>query len=152
MLFTGAAHAASLIYIRGGGNGHGIGMSQYGAYGYALHGKRYRWILAHYYQGTSISQVAPGRVVRVLLSTGAASFAAANKANNKNLRPDTTYTARANADGTITLLKPSGKKQGTYQAPLRIDGPGPVSLAGVGTYHGTLVLRTRRFGRRSDRQ
>src|SRR6201986_4496827 len=32
---TAAARAASTFYIRGGGDGHGIGMSQYGAYGYA---------------------------------------------------------------------------------------------------------------------
>ena len=34
--------------IRGAGFGHGIGMSQYGAYGYALEGARYPGILAHY--------------------------------------------------------------------------------------------------------
>jgi stage II sporulation protein D len=36
--FTAAARADSTFSIRGGGDGHGIGMSQYGAYGYALHG------------------------------------------------------------------------------------------------------------------
>ncbi|HEY1003750.1 MAG TPA: hypothetical protein VGD83_29325 [Streptosporangiaceae bacterium] len=44
--FTAAAQAASTFYIRGGGDGHGIGMSQYGAYGYALHGAGYQAILA----------------------------------------------------------------------------------------------------------
>ena len=42
------AHAATIFQITGGGDGHGIGMSQYGAYGYALHGKSYQFILAHY--------------------------------------------------------------------------------------------------------
>ena len=55
----GGARAASLFYIHGGGDGHGIGMSQYGAYGYALHGKSYQWILAHYYQGTSLGHDQP---------------------------------------------------------------------------------------------
>ena len=32
-------------------------MSQYGAYGYAQHGKGYRFILAHYYTGTTIGQI-----------------------------------------------------------------------------------------------
>ena len=36
------ASAASTFQIRGGGDGHGIGLSQYGAYGYALHGYDYR--------------------------------------------------------------------------------------------------------------
>jgi len=35
-----SAHAASRLVIRGAGFGHGIGMSQYGAYGLALQGKR----------------------------------------------------------------------------------------------------------------
>src|SRR6185437_11610417 len=57
---TAAARAASTFYIRGGGDGHGIGMSQYGAYGYALHGADYKAILAHYYQGTALATTDPG--------------------------------------------------------------------------------------------
>lgn len=36
------------------GNGHGVGMSQYGADGMARQGYNYREILAHYYQGTRL--------------------------------------------------------------------------------------------------
>src|SRR5437764_10055782 len=70
-LLTAAAHAtaASMFYIRRGGNGHGIGLSQYGAYGYAQHGEDYKSILAHYYQGTALATTNPRRIVRVLLST-----------------------------------------------------------------------------------
>ena len=60
------ADAAVRHVIRGAGFGHGIGMSQYGAYGYALEGAKYRAILAHYYKGTRLS-TAPSRPVRVLL-------------------------------------------------------------------------------------
>lgn len=56
-----ATFSASLAFandaaftFNGGGWGHGIGMSQYGARGYALEGKDYKWILTHYYQGTEI--------------------------------------------------------------------------------------------------
>src|SRR5260221_12980877 len=73
-LAVGGARAASVFIIRGGGNGHGIGMSQYGAYGYAQHGKSYQWILAHYFRGTSLGTVSATRTVRVLLQTGGASF------------------------------------------------------------------------------
>ena len=38
--------------ITGTGWGHGIGMSQYGAQGYALKGYDYSYILRHYYKGT----------------------------------------------------------------------------------------------------
>ncbi len=41
--------------ITGGGFGHGLGMSQYGAYGAAVRGKTYRQILAFYYPGTTLT-------------------------------------------------------------------------------------------------
>ena len=36
------------------GNGHGVGMSQWGAYGYAQQGRSWEWILLHYYPGTKV--------------------------------------------------------------------------------------------------
>ena len=38
----------------GRGSGHGAGMCQWGAAGFARAGRDYRWILAHYYPGTEI--------------------------------------------------------------------------------------------------
>jgi len=77
MLFSAAgASAATTFFVRGGGYGHGIGMSQYGAYGYAQHGKSYSWILGHYYQGTQLGQIGAGRLVRVLVASGPAAFSA----------------------------------------------------------------------------
>ena len=38
----------------GSGNGHGVGMSQWGAYSMALQGSRYQDILKYYYQGIDI--------------------------------------------------------------------------------------------------
>ena len=40
----------------GSGNGHGVGMSQWGAYGMALEGYRYQDILKYYYQGINITK------------------------------------------------------------------------------------------------
>jgi len=40
----------------GYGNGSGVGMGQWGAFGYAaLDHESYQWILAHYYGGTTLS-------------------------------------------------------------------------------------------------
>jgi SpoIID/LytB domain protein len=52
--------------ITGGGWGHGVGMSQWGAHGQALSGRTYREILAYYYRGTELGE-APVANVRVLL-------------------------------------------------------------------------------------
>ena len=51
-----AAEAATRIVVRGAGFGHGIGMSQYGAYGFAQKGFGYERILKHYYRGTSLGR------------------------------------------------------------------------------------------------
>src|SRR5439155_15834638 len=56
--------------ITGHGWGHGVGLSQYGAYGYAQHDFAYPEILAHYFPGTQLGTA--GGKVRVLLSSGTA--------------------------------------------------------------------------------
>jgi stage II sporulation protein D len=57
------------FFVAGRGWGHGVGLAQYGAYGYALHGWSYRQIVAHYFPGTTLGE-APLRRVRVLLVPG----------------------------------------------------------------------------------
>jgi stage II sporulation protein D len=64
-----AGARASTLVITGSGEGHGVGMSQYGALGLAQHGWSYQQILAHYYTGTSIGQAPANSVVRVLVGT-----------------------------------------------------------------------------------
>ena len=54
------APGATLI-IEGAGDGHGVGMSQDGALGYAQHGWSAAEILAHYYTGTALGQ-APAKL------------------------------------------------------------------------------------------
>ena len=43
--------------VKGRGFGHGVGMSQYGAYGFARHGRTYRQMLGHYYRGTHLHRL-----------------------------------------------------------------------------------------------
>ena len=52
---TGAGLISS-INLKGLGWGHGVGMQQTGAQGWAKAGRDYRQILAHYYQGTKIER------------------------------------------------------------------------------------------------
>ena len=134
---AGGATAASSFYISGGGAGHGIGMSQYGAYGYALHGKDYQFILAHYYQGTQLGSTDPDQIVRVLLATGSASFTGATSAGRTQLDPSTTYDVTVLANSALQLQAQSGKSLGSFAAPLTVSGS-PLQVPGVGTYRGTL--------------
>jgi stage II sporulation protein D len=55
--------------IDGAGDGHGVGMSQDGALGYAERGWSYAAILGHYYTGTAIGQAPAGAVVKVLIGS-----------------------------------------------------------------------------------
>jgi SpoIID/LytB domain protein len=63
-----ATRAATLV-IDGAGDGHGVGMSQDGALGYAEHGWPYSAILAHYYTGTALGQAPAGTIVKVLVGS-----------------------------------------------------------------------------------
>src|SRR5215218_2774140 len=63
------APARPSFFISGHGWGHGVGMSQWGAYGFAQRGTSYDRILAHYYRGTALGR-APLARVRVLLGEG----------------------------------------------------------------------------------
>src|ERR1700727_2818250 len=125
LLAPAMARAASAFFVRGGGDGHGIGMSQYGAYGYALHGASYQTILAHYYQGTSLGTTSPDRTVTVLLATGSGSFSGAPSATSATgatgagsaratLHAATTYTVAPAAGGRVVLSGPSGTAVGTF--------------------------------------
>src|SRR4051794_30768705 len=67
---AGPAAASTRFTLTGHGWGHGIGMSQYGALGYAQHGWTHEQILLHYYTGTTIGLLPKGTDERVLLVDG----------------------------------------------------------------------------------
>jgi stage II sporulation protein D len=143
------ASAAARFTIKGAGWGHGIGMSQYGAYGQAQIGRNYQQILEHYYRGTVVS-MSHTRSIRVLLqaSRSTVSFTGATRAGNKALNVNTVYRARPSGTGVV-LRNSTGKRVGTFAAPLRISSSrGYVQLRGTalngvtsGNYRGALELR-----------
>jgi stage II sporulation protein D len=140
---TAAARAAATFSIRGGGDGHGIGMSQYGADGYALHGATYQFILAHYYQGTSLGTTSPERTVTVLLATGTGSFSGATSAvgsgsGRATLHAATTYDVTPASGRGVQLTTASGALVGTFPAPLTVSGPAPLQVPHLGAYRGSL--------------
>jgi stage II sporulation protein D len=136
------AAPATTLYITGGGDGHGIGMSQYGAYGYALHGWTYQQILGHYYTGTALGTTNGRQTVRVLLGSGSAAFAGATRVGNKSLNPSLTYDVVPLANGSLRIINQSTHKPvGKFPAPLSATGPGPLSVAGLGAYRGSLEFR-----------
>jgi SpoIID/LytB domain protein len=63
--FAATSAAPAAFRFSGGGYGHGVGMSQYGAYGQALRGRRAAAIIGFYYGGAVPRGVALPAAVRV---------------------------------------------------------------------------------------
>jgi stage II sporulation protein D len=149
-----AAEGAVRHVIRGAGFGHGTGMSQYGAYGFALHGRGFADILAHYYRGTELSR-APGRPVRVLLQPDDPYIrvSGARRLGRLRLRAGGTYVASDAGGGRIVVTNAYGTRVGYVGNGARFQGPGPLLLLGPalngitsGRYRGAVELRTEGSG------
>jgi stage II sporulation protein D len=138
-LYPLGASASVRWIVHGRGFGHGVGMSAYGAYGYALHGKGYRFILGHYYTGTSLGTLEGPRIVRVLLGIegGDVGFSGATSACGRRLDPRRSYQAHRVGDA-VKLRSSGGKPLARCGRKLRAAGPGTVRIAGYGTYRGAL--------------
>jgi SpoIID/LytB domain protein len=106
--------------IKGRGWGHGVGLSQYGAFGLARQGTVYDQILTHYYPGTTLGP-APVTTVRVLLAEGRKSltisspsqFRVRDAAGTLHVLPAGSYTF-----GAGLSLKVKGATK-----PQRLEGP-----------------------------
>ena len=141
------AGAAVRHVIRGAGFGHGIGMSQYGAYGYALQGSKYPGILAHYYRGTELS-TAPSRPVRVLLQPvdPYIRVRGATSVGGRSLKPETTYVAKRGGGG-IVVRSSRGRLVGRFGSvvkfrsgdPMRLLGPA-LNFVSDGLYRGAIEV------------
>jgi stage II sporulation protein D len=138
-LYPLAASASVSWIVHGRGFGHGVGMSAYGAYGYAQHGKGYRFILGHYYTGTSLGTIEKAKVVRVLLGieAGDVGFSGATSACGKQLDPRRSYEAHRNGN-SVKLRSSGGKPLASCGRTLRAAGNGRITIAGYGTYRGAL--------------
>ena len=121
------AAAAPVFVAKGRGWGHGIGMSQWGAQGFARHGWGYERILAHYYRGTRLGR-ADTTHVRVLLAAGRKRFVVTS---GKPFRIGRRH-------GKRVVLRPAYvAKHGTLRI---VPGAAPLALDGV-PYRGSLVVR-----------
>jgi SpoIID/LytB domain protein len=134
------ADAATWI-VNGGGYGHGVGMSAYGAYGYGLHGAGYRQILGHYFRGIRLTTMRRTPLVRVLVGVSPAdvSFTRATKACGESLDPGRSYTAHRRGS-SLRLFSSAGKMLARCGPRLRAEGRRMVEVAGIGVYRGALEL------------
>jgi stage II sporulation protein D len=128
--------ARTVLVLSGHGYGHGLGMSQWGAYGYAKHGWTYDKILTHYFVGTTIGTTTVSSI-RVLLTQEATATLAATAA----------WTITDAAHKVVTLDPSTPLPLGTdltvegqaLTAPLTIRSTQPLSLDGK-QYRGRFVV------------
>jgi stage II sporulation protein D len=138
------AEAKGRWVIKGAGFGHGIGMSQYGAFGFAKKGATYRAILKHYYSGTEIGD-AGAQTVRVLLRPyqSTVRFSGATSACGAKLAEKKTYSARAKGSKVI-LRNKSGRRVASCGKVMSATGGASVNLVGKGAYRGAIQARSSR--------
>jgi stage II sporulation protein D len=141
LLAVTASGANASWVIKGHGFGHGVGMSQYGAYGYAKHGWKYKRILHHYYRHTKIGR-AKERRIRVLLTSGvgSVSFSGGKRACGHSLSAGKSYSFGVKGSSVI-LRSGSGKRLAGCGGSGSTRGGRKVDIGGIGTYRGGLVAK-----------
>src|SRR3954451_6945725 len=157
LALAGPASAASRssFTIRGAGYGHGIGLSQYGAYGYAAHGADWKSIVLHYFKGTHLGNAA-GRTIRVLLQSGHGTVwvSGATRAGSHKLDSTKSYRLMKKGIDSIELRTSGGKRIATLSGVVTVSSSsGSFALGGRalnglsdGRYRGVLEVRPGTFG------
>ena len=156
LLAPTTASADPRVVIRGGGFGHGLGMSQYGAYGYAEHGATAEEILTHYYRSTTVGRVDTGSIRVGLLPFygGSQSQVAVSSADPpyradggkvrfyvRGARKDTVAIGGAGSSFVVKASRTGGMKIFQDGSEVKVDG---VTVFGDRSH--ALVLTYEKFG------
>jgi stage II sporulation protein D len=135
--------ATPTFVVSGRGWGHGVGLAQWGSYGFAQQGSTYDEILAHYYTGTTLGPAPLGRV-RVWLAEGRQQLTVASEAPftvRDGIGQHWHLAAGAQTFGPGLRLRTMDSPQ-PQQLPaplLFLPGASPLRFAGV-PYRGQLLV------------
>jgi stage II sporulation protein D len=150
-----ATPARADLVLDGHGWGHGIGLSQYGAYGYALlEGRDHAWILGHYYTGTSLARTGTGNIRVLLRRTRAPKVCGATRlldARGRRLRLSDAriYKLSVLSGSRIRVVDTrNGRTRGRVTGPVTVTGGASWCLRGTadngvrdGAYRGRAIIR-----------
>ena len=138
---TASADAATRWVVKGGGWGHALGMSQYGAYGQALAGRNYKRIVKHYYRSTELGEASGDVRILLLASVGSSTFRGAKRVDGKRVKPGKTYTVTRRG-GRIVVRALGGKRVARSSGVLRVTGSKDmVTVGSKGTYRDAIEYR-----------
>jgi stage II sporulation protein D len=136
-----AAQPAVTFVFKGKGWGHGIGLSQYGAQGFAQNGRTYAQILGHFYRGTTLGTRSASIRVRLAAARSFVNLgsSATFKAGAANVGGGALWRVTPAPGGGIRLRR--GSTIRTFPSPTTFrPGAASLMLNGV-TYRGTIVVR-----------
>jgi stage II sporulation protein D len=137
LLLPGVAEGAQWV-VKGRAFGHGVGMSQYGAYGFARHGRSYEQIVGHYFSGTKVGGAGKAKV-RVLVGGGdRISFTGAKAACGERLKEKKGYRFE-HSGGGVALASRGGDRLASCGDSGGARGGSAVTYAGRGEYRGELL-------------
>jgi len=147
---SNAAHASRrqalpAIFVVGHGWGHGVGLAQYGAYGYALHGWSFDQIVGHYFPDTTLGDTQK-KSVRVLLAPAARRVVVSSRApfwlrDGRGMKHKLLAGSYAFGPTLKIKLRPA-KPARKLRSPLLFSpGAAPLALGGRG-YRGALRVKT----------
>lgn len=132
-----AAALPAQLTIVGHGWGHGRGMGQYGAEGYALDGWNYQQILAHYYGGTTLTTFSPVNISVNLLELYGANSVTVSAPPGSTLVVD---GAPTNLSST-TLKRSSSDQSVAASGGADLVVAGPWSDGATRTFAGSIVVK-----------
>ncbi|HVS85101.1 MAG TPA: SpoIID/LytB domain-containing protein [Gaiellaceae bacterium] len=144
--FVAPTGSGALFLFSGHGWGHGVGMSQYGAYGYALNGWTYDQILSHYYPGTKLAKApASAATIRVLLADARTSLTVASAQPftlvDGNGAQHTLAAGKAQFGAGLKLLVDGAAARTALTPPLTFSAATGATLALSGkAYRGRLLV------------
>src|SRR5436190_6012317 len=146
---SNAAHASRrqalpAIFVVGHGWGHGVGLAQYGAYGYALHGWSFDQIIGHYFPATTLGDTQK-KSVRVLLAPAARRVVVSSRApfwlrDGRGMKHKLLAGSYAFGPTLKIKLKPTKPARKLRPPLLFSPGAAPLALAGRG-YRGALRVK-----------
>ncbi len=129
--------AKAVLVLDGHGWGHGLGMSQWGADGYAQHGWSHDRILAHYYTGTSLGPAKRSAAVRVLLVSATRATLASTVP--WTVTDATGRQARLDPGALVVKAGPSLAGRPALRPPYTFAAAQPLTVDGA-PYRGKLVV------------
>ena len=137
---TPALKGTPQFVITGHGWGHGVGMSQYGAYGYAQHGFTFDKIVTHYFPGTQLTTTTV-KNIRVLLAKAPSltiSSTAPWKIKDGAAAAVTMPAGKLTLNSQLTFKLPGATEPQTFTGPLAFTSQAPLVFKKA--YRGTFTI------------